>query len=347
MRKKDFFYGLLFTVFIILLVEGAPRLFFKLLDFPHPSTFLVDDAELGWKLKPGYHKKWIRINSLGFRGKDIAFKKPEKTFRVAALGESSTFGYGDDAASPYPLQLEAILNKNKSKNCALHFEVINAGVEKYFSWQVMKHFKRDVLPLKPDAVIVYTGWNDLYVVNPDTKTVVNPQSTFNTMISKSLTLRLLTVSVYRYIMPCFEKITPQREAGYKNFKPEMLRHNIHEIIRLSKKNNVHVVLVTLPSLLGSADVRKHLHLLHFPYFTHDVNMLTLLWESYNKTLRDMAEEENVPLADLDAKFRKLKRGGALFMDTLHENREGNRRAALALMERMAQAHVLPCAFSHR
>lgn len=342
MKKKDMLAGILVTLFLVILSEGLPRLFFKALDFPHPNTFLIPDKELGWKPEPGYHKKWIHINAFGFRGEEISRNKPPHTFRIAALGESSTFGYGDDPESPYPLQLERALNKNKTENCSMHYEVVNAGVEKYFSWQVAKHFERDVLPLKPDVILVYMGWNDLYVVNPDTGTIVNPQSVFNRLISKSLTLRMLTVSVYRFILPHFEKINPCREALYENFNPAMLRKNYHALIQTAKKNHIAVVMVTLPSLLGSHDLSRHVRLLHFPYFTHNIKLLSLLWNAYNRALRDMAEKEGVTLVDLDEHFKNMPQSSTLFMDTLHPNKEGNRRIAVVLAESMALENVFHC-----
>lgn len=336
------FAGVLATVCLIGIVEALPRLFFKLMDMPHPNTFMLKDAELGWKLKPNYNKKWIHINSLGFRGHEISIQKPARTFRIAALGESSTFGYSDDETSPYPFQLEKMLNKKKPPDCNFNFEVINAGVEKYFSWQILKHFEKNVLHLKPDAVIVYMGWNDLYTINPETNTQLDPQSALNKIIEKSLTLRFLTVFAYRTIIPRFEKITLEREGMYKNFQPEPFIKNMRALLRLAKKNNVPVIVVTLPSLLGSKDVNKHERLLHFPYFTHNVKLLSLLWQSYNDTIKKIAKEENVTLIALDEHFKKLSGQKPLFMDTLHPDPKGNTRIAAALKNALTKEKSFPC-----
>lgn len=342
MKRKDFIAGFLVTAFLVCFIEGAPRLFFKLMDMPHPNTFMINDAELGWKLKPNYHKKWIHINSLGFRGKEISREKPPRAFRIAALGESSTFGYSDDETSPYPFQLEKMLNKKKPPDCNFNFEVINAGVEKYFSWQILKHFEKDVLPLKPDAVIVYMGWNDLYTTNPETNTQLDPQSAFNKIIEKSLTLRFLTVFAYRTIVPRFEKITPEREDAYKNFQPEPFIKNMRALLRLAKKNNVPVIVVTLPSLLGSKDINKRERLLHFPYFTHNVKLLSYVWKSYNRTIQTLSQEEDALLVDLNRGFQALPGSGALFMDTLHPNPEGNNVISRYLFSTLPQVRGFPC-----
>ncbi len=342
MKRKDVFAGIFVTLTLVCLIECAPRLFFKVMDMPHPNTFMIKDAELGWKLKPNYHKKWIHINSRGFRGHETSFKKSARAYRIAALGESSTFGYSDDETSPYPFQLEKMLNAKKPPSCNFNFEVINAGVEKYFSWQILKHFEKDVLPLKPDVVIVYMGWNDLYTINPETNTQLDPQSAFNKIIEKSLTLRFLTVFVYRFMLPRFEKIAPERETAYKSFKPDIFIKNYRVLIRLAQKNHIPVIVVTLPSLLGSKNLPHYARFLHFPYFTHNVKLLSLLWQSYNDTIKKIAKEENVTLIALDEHFKKLSGRKPLFMDTLHPDPKGNTRIAAALKDALTKEKSFPC-----
>lgn len=333
-NKRDILGGFFVTLTVFFLIEAAPRLFFKFLNFPHSREFLVKDSYLGWKLKPNYHKKWIHINSLGFRGREVSLQKPSDTCRIAAVGESSTFGMSDDENSPYPAQLQKDLNLKKAGHFPYDFEVINAGVEKYFSWQILRHFKKDVIPMKPDIVIFYMGWNDLYGTDPETSRLIDPESFFNRLIEKSLTLRLLTVFVYRFVMPRFEDLSSERVLLYRNFKPGPFSRNYREIVQLAERNHIGVVMVTLPSLLAAGDLEAHHRRLHFPYFTHDVRLLKLLWLQYNHAIRRISREENITLVDLDKKFRNVKRMGSLFLDTLHTDARGNRIIARSLKEKM-------------
>jgi hypothetical protein len=60
------------------------------------DAMLVRDEEAGlWVPRPGYEVKGakihIKINSLGFRGDEFSKEKPPGTFRIIALGASTTF----------------------------------------------------------------------------------------------------------------------------------------------------------------------------------------------------------------------------------------------------------------
>src|SRR5262249_14207955 len=99
----------------------------------------------------------IRINNLGFRGRDI---EPDKAgrFRVFALGESPTFGatiHSGDRAWPEVLQslIEFRLR------CARPVEVINAGADAYELENNIKRLRSDIVALKPDVMLSYHGIN--------------------------------------------------------------------------------------------------------------------------------------------------------------------------------------------
>jgi lysophospholipase L1-like esterase len=98
-------------------------------------------------------------NSFGFRGKEFEIVKPKDVFRIIAIGDSCTFGFGaSDDEHTYPYLLEAKLNsmyKNKK------IEVINAGVPSYKSLQSLIWLVTELMGLNPDMLIVQLGWNDI------------------------------------------------------------------------------------------------------------------------------------------------------------------------------------------
>lgn len=97
------------------------------------------------------HDLTINNNSLGFRGKEIAFRKKEGTTRILALGDSMTFGVGVQDSETYPYQLEQILKGKGLSN----IEVINAGYADGSSLDSYYLFlKKRGLELKPDIVLV-------------------------------------------------------------------------------------------------------------------------------------------------------------------------------------------------
>lgn len=86
--------------------------------------------------------------------------KPEKVFRVACLGSSSTWGAG--ATSPmtaYPGQLEKSLQDRSN----MEIEVINGGIPGSACYMLQVFLGEVLLSFNPDLVIFYFGWNaDLF-----------------------------------------------------------------------------------------------------------------------------------------------------------------------------------------
>lgn len=106
----------------------------------------------------------LHVNSRGFRGEEFAVPKPTGTYRIFALGGSTTFGYypattSDETA--YPALLQGELNRNKPNPAVSRYEVVNAGVPGYSLRTSLQNFSARVLFLQPDMVVIYHLTNDL------------------------------------------------------------------------------------------------------------------------------------------------------------------------------------------
>ena len=119
------------------------------------------ERALPFRLRPNSHgflfKSPISINSKGFRGKEITEPKGN-TFRIVALGESTTYGctlLAEDR--PWPEVLEQIIHERLKPPRPV--EVINAGVPAYNLEHNLHRLARDILPLQPDMIISYHGYN--------------------------------------------------------------------------------------------------------------------------------------------------------------------------------------------
>lgn len=82
-------------------------------------------------------------------------------FKIAVLGGSTTDGKFTFFKSWPELMYEELGNQN-FKNVTVY----NGGVSGYASGQELLKLIRDMIPLKPDMVIVYDGFNDLNYRNP-------------------------------------------------------------------------------------------------------------------------------------------------------------------------------------
>lgn len=113
---------------------------------------------LGFYPTPNHRVGANRHNSFGFRGREFAISKPENTYRIVSLGGSTTYSSGvDDFELSYPNLLEDYLRQSGFDAV----EVINAGASGYTSHQNLINLQLRVLPLLPDLIIVYQGFNDI------------------------------------------------------------------------------------------------------------------------------------------------------------------------------------------
>ena len=94
-------------------------------------------------------------NGDGFRGRAFTPSR-SGVRRVAAIGDSSTFGWGVDDAYTYPHLLEARLNRTGAPPT----EVFNLGIPGFTSRHGLAVLRHHALPLSPDVVIISFGAND-------------------------------------------------------------------------------------------------------------------------------------------------------------------------------------------
>jgi lysophospholipase L1-like esterase len=160
------------------------------------DIFIADPEKyLPFRLKPGSQgylfQSLIRINSLGFRGREVAVKKGP-VYRIVILGESTTFGCTlKPEDRPWPELLEQIIKERIKTDRPI--EIINAGVPAYNLRQNLHRLASDILPLKPDMIISYHGYNGfklLYKSYPISQSKAPP-------IFKARPLKILAKVEYR------------------------------------------------------------------------------------------------------------------------------------------------------
>ena len=118
-------------------------------------------------LEPGEYRSEYggvaRINSAGFVGRELESDGPD-LWRIAAVGDSCTYGGGSDSDS-YPALLAARLRLRAGPG--RRYEVVNAGISG------LNSRARPAAPAHagccrcaPDVVTLYIGWNDLMKFDP-------------------------------------------------------------------------------------------------------------------------------------------------------------------------------------
>tara|TARA_Y100000996_G_scaffold408679_1_gene388153 strand:+ start:214 stop:1752 length:1539 start_codon:yes stop_codon:yes gene_type:complete len=114
---------------------------------------------LGKQILPSQQSSSITINSLGFRGEEFSLEKSDDTFRIFIVGGSTVFGHGATSdKTTIPGYLKDFFQTNMEE---MNVEVINAGIQGADSFEELSIIKNKIIPLSPDLIIVYDGWNDL------------------------------------------------------------------------------------------------------------------------------------------------------------------------------------------
>lgn len=295
----------------------------------------------GWELMPGYNVAGIRINQYGFRGEEFPKKKQPGVQRIVCLGDSCTFGVaGDD--SPYPFQLQQLLD-------AMHlpqtYHVINTGVEGHASINALLRLPW-LLTFKPDLLIVYLGWNDMWNSNPEQYPDLQHKACSYWHYWEEPQSCLMVVDSLKTLIGVNHRTPVISSYQWNEFVPLNFEYNLRQIVRMSQRHGVRVILMTLPTLLPQ-DINRVsfgvLEKLHYPSFlAHgDLDSLQRLYQVFDTSIRKIAVEEDIDLIDVNAAFSPHDAERDLFFfDTWHPNLEGNLVIARALAEGLRDRDIV-------
>lgn len=257
---------------------------------------LLKDQILFWKLNPSRKN----INSLGCRDKEFTVKKDKGIFRIISIGDSVTFGPGVDSEDTYPKRLEKILN---TKFPLRKFEVINAGVLGYSSYQGLNYLKRDIIKYQPDLITVHFGLNDgvfsVYFEDEEQKMPVGWIITSQNFLIKSKLYQLLCAIIFGFKYELFRENSPLFGRGKNRVSPQNYHRNLEQIKNFVSKHNVKIVFIT-PMLYKSSRIY---------------------------CVKGYCLPELGIKIDLISRFNKEQNPGELFVDGCHFTKKGHQIAA--------------------
>jgi lysophospholipase L1-like esterase len=131
-------------------------------DLREPQIVYLFDPEIGYVLAPSQqgwsNDGFMTVNSLGFRGPEVALPKPPGRFRVVLLGDSVTVGLGVADQETFAAQLAPEL---KRRLAGRDVDVVNLAVSGYNTAQEVALLKRNLERLEPDLVLVGFYVNDV------------------------------------------------------------------------------------------------------------------------------------------------------------------------------------------
>jgi hypothetical protein len=143
--------GVLELALVVLYPQGGSPLIFEF------------DPELGHRHKPNldFVHVWnghdnvssIRTNSFGLRSPAVPLAKESGEYRILALGDSYTFGYGVGDEDAFPAVLGKMLAAAGTPSLG-RTTVINAGVSSYGTAQELLYYKNHGRAFQPDLVLL-------------------------------------------------------------------------------------------------------------------------------------------------------------------------------------------------
>jgi len=206
-----------------------------------------------WKPEPA-ERNFLKIYHdyrKEFRGIPHEKKKQKDTLRIMCLGGSSTWGWPlEDTAKIYPAVLEGLLNAHFENE---KFEIINAGVGGYSSFQDLMYLKNTLLEYDPDIITLCIGANDS---NDNTDILIamtdreywehlkmknsEPAGAAEIFLGKVRSY-LINSRVYNALNNIIFRIKnkPRRRVPIGDFED-----NLNEILKLAKAHSFKVFLIT-------------------------------------------------------------------------------------------------------
>jgi lysophospholipase L1-like esterase len=201
----------------------------------------VDRSEFGYHVVTNHH---------GLRSPPTTVTRSPGVLRIAAVGDSLTFGIGVDNDSTWPRVVERTLAAVLEPQ-GLHCEVINFGVTGYSSNDEAKLIEGRVLAFAPDLIVI--GY---YLNDPEYEPIQQLHRLFHEPLwwEHSHLLRLLSMQ---------QRLWDLRHAGGGDLfrmlhlvdRPQWksVLHAFEEIHRSCAAKHVPVLVAVLPTSLGLVD----------------------------------------------------------------------------------------------
>jgi lysophospholipase L1-like esterase len=306
----------LLVVFGVLVAASAGELILRVIGFgqltPQMSFgvrakqaleggYLVPDPTLFWKSRRDVRRRFQRAAHIVHP--DIPIAPREMRKRLVVLGDSCSRLVS--SGLPYSAFLQAELGTDG-------WEILNASVAGYSSYQGLLWLRLQLLDADPDVVVVYFGWNDHW------RTPGRTDRQYERSIQPGR-LRLLGLLSRRPDPPPFR--VPLEEY----------RENLQSMVDEVGRGGGRVVLVAAP--FRFSEINKQRYVAN-AYLLPDDDAVSL-HRSYLGVVREFIGREGVTVLGADAIFATMSDTPPLFRDDgIHFTNEGHRVMAALLAEQI-------------
>ncbi len=263
----------------------------------------------------------VAINSKGFRGREIPTEKG-MAYRIVALGESTTFGYTLRAGDkPWPELLEALIRERLRPPRPV--EVINAGVPGYSLRDNVDRLEQDILPLQPDLIVSYHGFNGFGLLIPSLPSPIGTTPP----VFQARPLNLLAACEYRMKMLLFRRSRiPKGGHGPPKVRDVMeteFAKAYHQLARAAEAKGIRLAIANFSLAINDHSPRD---LRDFYGCTFGAVEWTMKAnEAHSRLVREVARQHPYVL-QIDTQ-RSLDGQHERFIDMVHFTQEGRQQLA--------------------
>lgn len=285
------------------------------------------------------------LNYQGFQGPELSREHGANEVRIAVLGGSAAYNGG--ATNSIAGHLEKILNgRYPDKN----IRVVNFGRPSYISMQELILLQRNVLALSPDLIIIYDGFNDIWVPYSALEPVGFPflYSNLKSRVERNrffnfdVMLKYIASksALFNYLLTAREKAPTRQKALNIDELTVEYKRNLNQMCVLARANKSGIILSTQPHI-GSKNIKSAKEIsIEKSYLNEtDVKNMQAFFEKMAGTAREVADQNGSYYVNVLDVFENL--GEDIFIDLVHVKVEiGNPIIAKRLADEIVRREIL-------
>jgi len=297
---------------------------------PHPKGLYALHQEIGWTLAPNYSGRFqeddfdihISANSDGIRNSEVG-RKQAGTYRILGLGDSFAFGWGVSQEESFYKVLEHKLNEGTDR-----YEVVNAGIPGFGTYEAFQLLKTVGLAYDPDLVILafYEG-ND-YRNNADAPRERVIENGYLKDVNRSGASALPRFLVRNSVLAALVNVKMKNLKKKRAFQSsiEKTKQILLEMKHTLDSRGVPLAVILIPDQ-DSAFYERSGVLRMYDRLAAGAD----LFEARG-VLRQFAREHHIHFYQLSERFENSEASGSLRLRDTHFNEKGHARAAHEMME---------------
>ncbi len=338
------FSNILVFLLILCISEIITRAYIR---FHYPANiFKLSSPDISYQMVPNFNGDFagskVILNSQGLRDTEHYFKKEAGVYRILCLGDSIVFGYGAAQPDIFTSQLQKILPHNKT----MKYEVINAAVTGYNTYQERVSLEKFGIKYNPDLVIVGFTMNDLTagMLSPSMLHTLmdikgEPYSYADMAFSSRLQYFLLRRSYFfQYCLLKFRSLLNTYKLNKIVMVGDYSKESLDYYAGLLAPEKLTNEYACKKELLKLKDLTRGSKLLLI-IFSADIQLRNEKFNEPQKMIRAFCQENKISFIDMLPVFKKYTKK-EIFVDIGHPNAFGHKLVVEEILKYLKDNRII-------